>query len=124
MKQTTKSAWLIALTALVLLSLACGIARRQTNPLAGVWLDPSTASQTTIVEKDSGFEVASVIDNDGEVYEITDQSWDGTTISWTYYVPSTGYTVTMESTAVHQDKIECKWWGTAGEGTETLERVR
>jgi hypothetical protein len=124
MKQTSKCVWLVALTTLILLSLACGIARRQAVPLAGVWRDPSTFSETTIVAKGSDFEVASVVDDDGEAYEIIEQSWDGSTISWTYYVPSTGYTVTMESTAIHQDTIECKWWGTAGEGTEILERVR
>jgi hypothetical protein len=93
--------------------------------LNGAWEDMDTHDVHLIAWLGDRYEVLSVIDlDDGEEMEVRDQSWENETLIWTYYVPSTGYVVTMETVSLlSDDELECNWHGTAGSGSEILYRV-
>lgn len=63
------------------------------DPISGVWVDSET--QTYLVLGAVGGKVVSifVIDDDGEVEPVSDVSWDGTTLRFTTYIPSTAFTL-------------------------------
>jgi hypothetical protein len=91
--------------------------------LEGVWLNPSTGSSTTIIWRNEAFEVVSVIDDDGEYFPVRETDWDGSRIRWTYYVPSTDYTVTFTMTSLSGDNLDCDWFNDHNaSGTRTLRR--
>ena len=92
--------------------------------LAGIWYNPSTHSRTTIVWQNGQFEVIGIVDtDDGEVFPVMSSDWNGTRISWTYYVPSTDYTVTFTMTSLAGDNLNCDWFNDHdASGTRTLER--
>ena len=92
--------------------------------LAGIWYNPTTHSRTTIVWQDGQFEVIGVIDtDDGEVFPVVSSDWNGTRIRWTYYVPSTDYTVTFTMTSLAGNNLNCDWSNDHNaSGTRTLER--
>jgi len=93
-------------------------------PLAGIWLNPTTHSRTTIIWSDGQFEVIGVIDtDDGEVFPVTSSDWNGTRIRWSYYVPSTDYNVTFTMTSLAGDNLNCDWFNDHdASGTRTMER--
>jgi hypothetical protein len=79
--------------------------------LAGIWFNPVTHSETTIVWENDQFEAVSVVDmDDGQVYPITDSDWNGTRIRWSYYVPSTDYNVTFTMESLEGDILNCSWF--------------
>ena len=92
--------------------------------LAGVWFNPMTHSETTIVWEDDEFKVVSVIDtDDGEVRPVQESDWNGTRIRWTYYVPSTDYTVTFTMESLEGNSLYCSWFNDQDRsGTRTLQR--
>lgn len=92
--------------------------------LAGIWLNPTTHSRTTIIWSDGQFEVIGVIDtDDGEVFPVTSSDWNGTRIRWSYYVPSTDYNVTFTMTSLAGDNLNCDWFNDHdASGTRTMER--
>ena len=92
--------------------------------LAGTWQDPETADLIVISRKGSGYEVISVT-WESIMYEITEQSWDGSSLTWTYYVPENDIYLTYETTSLSGDSLYTNWWNSGGDsGTEILERVR
>jgi hypothetical protein len=92
--------------------------------LAGIWLNPTTHSRTTILWSDGQFEVIGVIDtDDGEVFPVISSDWNGTRIRWSYYVPSTDYNVTFTMTSLAGDNLNCDWFNDHdASGTRTMER--
>lgn len=99
------------------------VPRRAPIALEGVWLNPTTGSNTTIIWRNDQFEVVSVIDDDGEFFPILETDWDGSRIRWTYYVPSTDYTVTFTMTSLVGDSLNCDWFNDHdASGTRTMQR--
>jgi hypothetical protein len=92
--------------------------------LEGQWIDPETNSVHTILWDGDGYTVASCRDEAGDELPIVKQTWRKGVLSWTYHVPSTGYTVTFTIVSLKGDALRTKWSGTAGSGTETLMRIR
>lgn len=92
--------------------------------LAGVWQDPETGTEHTIVRDGSGFKVVSAIDDDGEVFRIVGSTWGDDVLTWTYFVPSTGYTVVFTTATLSGNELHCKWANQHTSGYETLRRVR
>lgn len=91
--------------------------------LEGVWLNPTTGSNTTIIWRNDQFEAVSVIDDDGEFFPVLETDWDGSRIRWTYYVPSTDYTVTFTMTSLVGDSMNCDWFNDHdASGTRTMQR--
>ena len=92
--------------------------------LAGTWQDPETGDIFVITRTGGGFEVTSVTWED-TTYELSEQSWDGTTLIWTYYIPENEIFLTYETVSLSGDKLYTNWSNSGGDsGTETLERIR
>jgi hypothetical protein len=102
------------------------------NTPAGVWEDAQTGSKHTIVRNGNGYKVESIItdgyDDVSEVMEIKDSKYENGTLSWSYFVPSTGYMVYFELVSVDENKMLIKWTNNDGKGNilkgdETLIRI-
>lgn len=91
--------------------------------LDGVWLDDSTGTRMTIARDGTGYAVTSAVDDDGEVFPVSNVRWDGSVLRWTYDVPSTDYRINWATVDLRGDRLETRWDGTAGSGTEVLHRV-
>jgi len=91
--------------------------------LAGVWLDDSTGTRMTIARDGTGYTVTSAVDDDGEVFPVSNVRWDGSVLRWTYDVPSTDYRINWTTVDLRGDRLDTRWDGTAGSGTEVLRRV-
>jgi len=89
--------------------------------LLGVWADEGGA-RVTISPGDGGYAVG-VVDSDGEVFDVVSVTWDGATLVWVYDVPSTGYRVRHETTAITQGRLDVRWENEFDSGTDTLTRV-
>ncbi len=93
--------------------------------LAGRWQDPETYTIHVVEWNGSAYVVSDSIDDDGEDFVVTEQSWSGGVLTWTYRVGSSDTYVTFETISVSGDNLYTNWWNTTGDyGTETLERVR
>ena len=89
--------------------------------LLGVWADLDGATHT-ISLVDEGYAVG-VVDSDGEVFDVVSVTYADSTLTWTYDVPSTGYTVTYVTTSIRQDEITARWENQTGaSGDEVLTR--
>jgi hypothetical protein len=96
--------------------------------LLGVWEDPTTVSRTRFtIEVQGGVPVVisgvgSV--NDHERLVIRSSSWNGNSLTWVYFVPSTGYVVTNATIAAQGDRLSVRWSNSAGaSGSADLIRV-
>jgi hypothetical protein len=101
--------------------------------LEGVWEDPETHDLHTIKKLTDGYEVISIIEygNNGakvEEMEVKSTLWKDHILSWSYYVPSTGYNVHFSTRLLDGDTLTVEWSnedGSGGEksGQETLHRI-
>ena len=89
----------------------------------GVWEDPETYSRITIEEIDGLPAVSSIVSDDGEVYVIKSSQWENGVLKWTYFVPSTEYTVNFAVQELDGNILWCEWSNDYTSGTEGLERV-
>jgi len=93
--------------------------------LEGRWEDPETLTVHTIEWQSGRYVVVSCIDEDGRSFPVTEQNWDGSTLTWTYYVASSDVSVGFETTSLNGDSLNTNWWNSIGRsGTEILYRVR
>jgi hypothetical protein len=93
--------------------------------LTGVWEDPETGTLHTVIWNGTEYFVVSSLATDGEIYDITDQSWSGDTLTWTYYVNSTQVSVTFDTIYVDGNSLYTNWSNSDGNsGTETLDRAQ
>ncbi|MCB9726877.1 MAG: hypothetical protein H6746_00200 [Deltaproteobacteria bacterium] len=130
-----KHAHSVVLSALLLLLLsACGSSnsalsgphgdtiRRDSPRLVGDWADAETGTIFHVEMVDGVAQVTSIVDSDGEVFDIREQGWKDGHLTWTYHVPSTGYVNTFVVTNIGTEELGSTWSGTGGEGTERLLR--
>jgi hypothetical protein len=93
--------------------------------LAGKWEDPATLTVHTIAWIVDSYVVTSSVNPDRGPYDITEQHWDGSTLTWTFYVAANDVYVTIETISVDGDTLNFDWSQTTGEsGTETFTRVQ
>jgi hypothetical protein len=99
---------------------------------AGIWEDSQTGSKHTIVRDGQGYKVESIItdgyDEVSEVMEIRSSVYADGKISWSYFVPSTGYLVNFESVSYDENTMHVLWTNNDGKGNtlsgkETLIRI-
>ena len=64
--------------------------------LLGVWEDSDGHSRHKIIFANKIYIVASVIDDDGEVYEMRDSKCQNDKLTWSTHIPSTGYNTRYE----------------------------
>jgi hypothetical protein len=92
--------------------------------LAGKWQDPDTTTVHTIAWQGGKYVVVSANNPDNGSYQVTSQDWSGGVLTWTYYVPSSGYSVSFETVSVSGDSLYTNWSNDQGaSGIETLQRV-
>lgn len=60
---------------------------------SGTWVDDETRAYLVVAMAGGAILTLFTIDDDGEVWPVSDAAWDGTTLTFTTYVPSTGYTI-------------------------------
>ncbi len=91
--------------------------------LAGHWLDTETNDVHTIEWMNGQYVVTSVIDDEYGEFAVTSQSWDGSTLTWTYKVSYNDTSVTFTTISVSGDSLYTTWSNSTGSsGTETLQR--
>ncbi len=125
---------IVLVLALLLLAPACGTtgsqgsedsaARRDSPDLVGVWEDTDTGTQFTIAMQGDVAHVTSIVDDDGELFEIRAEGWENGQLTWTYFVPSTGYENKFVVTSIGAEMLDSTWAGTGGSGTQALARVK
>jgi hypothetical protein len=100
------------------------VGNQETMPgLAGTWQDPAT-TDTFVVVRQNGQYVVTSCTWEGETYEITAQSWNGSTLSWSYFDTTLALTATHTTTSLDGDNLNANWsWSDGSGGTETLVRV-
>ncbi len=129
MKHTHSIVFLLVL----LLAAACGTtgsqgkgggSRSDHAALVGVWEDTDTGTRFTVAMQRGVAHVTSIVDSDGEVFEIRAEGWEDGKLTWTYFVPSTSYENTFVVTQIGRDMLDSTWAGTGGSGTQALARVK
>lgn len=101
--------------------------------LEGVWEDPETHNLHSINRTDNNYTVSSIVNFGSDNKPVENQKvissrWDGNELNWSYYVPSTKYTVNFRLLYVAENKLKVEWSNDDGngykkKGTETLVRM-
>ena len=92
--------------------------------LAGTWQDDETLTLYTILTPNGVPTLVSAVDDDGEVFAIQGMTWADGQFGWSVRVPTTGYDLHYDVLSVSDETMEARWYGTGGEGIETLHKVR
>jgi hypothetical protein len=92
--------------------------------LAGIWADEGGGQRTTISMVSGQPTVTSIIDADGEKFEVRRSGYQGGNYSWDYHVPSTGYDVHIQVNALNGDRMETTWSNHVSSGDEALVRLQ
>ncbi|NOY26582.1 MAG: hypothetical protein GXP62_11970 [Oligoflexia bacterium] len=115
---------------LLLLSIACASKHVPTGvdvpytaaDLVGDWRNEG-AGEITIVDQRGKPVVQSVVDYDGEVFEILGFGWGEDGYSWSYRVPSTDYHITETVLSIDGDSLHTSWSNQNGDtGKDTWSR--
>jgi len=132
--------WLVligAVLAMVVIACSCGsLTPTPTAPppptipvnpmpaLAGYWLDTETNDVHTIAWQNGRYMVTATNDVDHGSFPVTDQSWNGSALTWTYKVSYNDTSVTFTTVSVNGDTLYTNWSNSDGKsGTQTLQRV-
>jgi hypothetical protein len=95
--------------------------------LAGTWRYQNGTTigfNCEIVWTGQTYNVTKCIYDDGSLdFQIQKQNWNGTTLTWTFYIPQTKYTTTFTTVDLSGDQLTVSRVGTGGTGTEVLTRV-
>jgi len=90
--------------------------------LEGSWEDLDTGVVHTIIWDGEKFVVVSSIHPPSGEYLVTDQNWDGSVLTWTYYDEEADTAITYETISATFLELYANWWTNSGSGTETLIR--
>lgn len=87
------------------------------SELAGVWTDDGGA--VFIIEQAgrSRAELVSVVDYDGEAFQVQRSGYEGAQWTLDYVVPSTQYQVHVKVLAVEDDELTTTWSNVAPDGS-------
>ncbi|MBI4730604.1 MAG: hypothetical protein HY781_00430, partial [Chloroflexi bacterium] len=90
--------------------------------LAGRWEDQYELTVHTIEWNGTKYVVTESWNPDRGIYEIIEQSWNGSVLNWVNRVPD-GADVTLETISVSGDELYLNWWSTNGNsGQDTFLR--
>ena len=119
---------LLALTLLVTACKSSGVkpdgdaATPSADFLIGTWHD-NDSTRYTFTKVGDQVKLTSIVDDDEEVFELRDFAYKAGFFSFTYFVPSTGYVVTIRVLEHEGDELDADWTNSAGEtGPERLVR--
>lgn len=90
--------------------------------LPGTWKDLESSTYYTIEERNGSLAMTSIIDHDGELFDIQDFDWNGSAFSWTCYVPSTKITLSFKTTSIDDDTLWCTWDNGKSSGNQEFRR--
>jgi hypothetical protein len=97
------------------------------NPMpdmVGYWLDTDTHDVHVIEWQGGQFVVTAVNDDVNGQYPVTSQSWNGSQLTWTYYVTDTGVSVTFTTITANGNNLYTTWSNDQGNsGDWTLIRT-
>jgi len=90
--------------------------------LIGEWED-SEGTLFTFEKADGVVRLARILDTDGEIFEVREFGWREGSYTLTYYVPSTGYVVTVRLHDTSGDALDGDWTNSANDtGPERFTR--
>jgi hypothetical protein len=133
---TSKKLWITligVLLTMVIIACSCGTiipgltgstptASRPMPELEGSWQYSNKVY--SIAWQNNQYEVTSVIDSEEGSLDVTSQSWDGNSLTWTYFRPSTGRSITYSTTSVNGNKLFINYSNDTGVlGSRILRRV-
>jgi len=118
---------LVTLVALLLSACPSGQTSPDRDPnappadfLIGTWKDNDQTAYT-FAEVGGDVQLTDIIDDDGERFELRDFAYKAGHYSFTYFVPSTGYVVTIRILETEGDELDADWTNSAGDsGPELL----
>ena len=119
-----------AVLAMVIIACSCGsltptstVSPEPIPGLAGKWRDNTEKDVHTINWDGSKYVVVSTVNDTGGTYTISQQSWDGSRLSWTYVVSSNSTTVDIWTVSVSGNNLDIGWSSSnGGSGTDTFTR--
>ena len=144
---TPRKFWFIligAILTMVIIACSCGTITTPTAPPSPTALPPPNVPPSptgrpmpelegywqwsnkvyTIAWQNSQYVVTSVIDSEEGSLEITSQSWNGSTLTWTYYRPSGDTSETYTTSSVSGNKLFLNYSNSAGySSSETFHKV-
>ena len=92
--------------------------------LEGYWLDTETNDVHVIEWQNGQYVVTAVNDDQYGSFAITNQSWNGNALTWTYKVSYNDTSVTFTTVSVSGNSLDTNWSNSDGKsGTQTLQRV-
>jgi hypothetical protein len=133
---TQKNPWFIlvvVILTMVLIACSCGTIipslSAPTTPatpsmpgLEGFWQFSNKVY--SIARQNDQYVVTSVTDTEEGALEITSQSWNGSRLTWTYFRPSNGWSITYTTTAISGDGLYVDYSNETGVlGSRTLRRI-
>lgn len=92
-------------------------AQTDAGAYGGRWLNKSTSAVYTVSVQDGHVELESVVDDDGEAFDVLRSSWNGDSLRWKYKVPSTGYIVEESVRLDGPDALSGTYKSTSPDGT-------
>jgi hypothetical protein len=118
-------AFAAALLAVVLFLAGCSgagtAASNLDERLLGEWVAEGGARYTITAER--GAYRIGIVDTDGEVFEVREVTWTDGVLAWTYFVPSTSYTVSERTVRISAESLDVAWQNQTGaSGQETFAR--
>lgn len=118
---------MIRIAALALLLGGCaktslGLPLGESNrALEGLWRDEGGAAYRFDVTGKS-LTCTSIVDYDGEIFEVQSSGWDDGVFEWVYRVPSTGYVVSHRVVTVEDDQFNAFWENGESSGRSRFQR--
>lgn len=99
------------------------IDRHIKRQLPGLWKDESGAEHRIIRARKTPA-VASIIDADGETFQVDRSGWTGSGYTWDYTVPSTGFAIHVQVESIEDDVMRITWTNDRDlAGSEVLVRL-
>ncbi|MCD4828160.1 MAG: hypothetical protein K8R90_01855 [Candidatus Cloacimonetes bacterium] len=93
------------------------------DDLAGTWISDGSNTEYVIDGHGDMFSVMSIVDlDDGERYPVRSQEYSDGSLTFTYYVPSTEYTVHVEITSWDNYSLHYNWENDYDNGSDTMSR--
>jgi hypothetical protein len=91
--------------------------------LAGTWRDNAENTVHTIRWTGSTYQVVSSISDEYGNCAVSDENWDGSSFTWTYFVAQNNVSVTIQATSVSGNNLNLNWWNDVGaSGTDVFTR--
>jgi hypothetical protein len=130
---TPRKFWLVLIGAILTMAvIACSCGSLTPTPtvssepvpgLAGKWRDTAENDVHTIKWDGSKYVVVSTVSDAQGAYTVSQQSWDGSRLSWTYEVSSNSTTVDIWTISVSGNNLDIGWSSSnGGSGTDTFTR--